>query len=175
MAVVGRGREKQPVLESRRHQPQRSAEFAVFAKGGRHQVVALVHDEQVPRQVGRPFGRLTSCEELLAHIRLAEVVIRSDDAAERTPGVGVHAEPPLQPLGALPVHDLEAQRELFPEFVPPLLAQRGGRENQNALNAPSQEQLGEDQTGLDGLPETHVVGDQQFTRGIRSAFRSGTS
>ena len=161
VAVVGCGREEQPVLELRRDQPQRAAELAVLAERSGHQVVALVHDQQVPRQVRRALGNAGGGEELLAHVGLAQVVVGGDDAVEGTPRVRVHTEAAAEAVGRLPVHDLEAQRELVAEFVAPLVAKRRRGEDEDAPYAPSEQQLGEDQSRLDGLAQTDVVGDQQ--------------
>ena len=46
--LCGVAEEKEAVLELGRHQTQHSAQLAVFAEGRRHQVVALVDDQQVP-------------------------------------------------------------------------------------------------------------------------------
>jgi hypothetical protein len=40
----------------------------------------------------------------------------------------------------------------------------------------AQKELAHDEGGLDGLPEAHVVGDEEpFTRGWRSARSSGSN
>ena len=161
VAVVGRGGEKQPVLELGRHQPEHLAEPAVFAEGGRHQVVALIDDQQVPGQMGRALRRAAGGQELLQHVRLAQVVIGGDDPAERAPRVGVHPQAAAQALGRRAVHDVEPERELLPEFFLPLPAQRGRGQDQDPSNTAPQEQLGEDQPGFDGLAQTDVVGQQQ--------------
>ena len=107
VAVVGRGREEQAVLELRRQEAQHPAQLVVFAEGRGHQVVALVDDQQVPGQVRRALRRAAGGEELLEYVGLTEIVVRGDDAAERAPGRGVHAEAAAQALGPLAVHDLE--------------------------------------------------------------------
>ena len=60
------------MLESRRYQSQGAAELAVLAERGRHQVVAFIDDQQVPRQVRGPFRGMACRQELLAHVRLAQ-------------------------------------------------------------------------------------------------------
>ena len=149
------------MLESRRHQSQGAAQLAVLAERGRHQVVTLIDDQQVPRQVRGPFRGMACRQELLAHVRLAQVVVGSDDPVERTPRIGVHAEAPARAVGLMAVHHLEAQRELLPQLVAPLPAQRGGCEHQDTADAATEQQLGEDQPRFDGLAEPDVVGDQQ--------------
>ena len=71
MAVVRRGRKEQAVLELRCDQAQSPAEFTVFPERRGHEVVTLVDDQEIPRQVRRPFGGTTGGEELLADVRLA--------------------------------------------------------------------------------------------------------
>ena len=173
VAVVRRRGEEQPVLEPRRHQPEHLAEPAVFAEGGRHQVMALVDDQQVPWQMRRARRRVAGRKELLLHVRLAQVVIGSDGAAERAPRVGVHAQAAAQTLGFRTVHDREPKRKLFPEFFLLLPAQRGRRQDQDPLDAAAQQQLGEDQSGLDSLAETDVVGQQQADAGHPERLQQG--
>ena len=48
VSVVGRGGEEEAVLELRSHQPQHAAQLAVLAERRGHQVVAFVHDQQIP-------------------------------------------------------------------------------------------------------------------------------
>ena len=110
------------MLELRRKESQHSAKLAVLAEGRRHQVVALVDDQEVPGKVRRSLGSAAGREELLQDVGLAQVVIGDDDAAERAPGARVHAEPAAQALGLVAVHDLEAERELLPELLLPLPA-----------------------------------------------------
>ena len=44
--------------------------------------MALVNDQQVPRQVRRTLGNVASRQELLEYIRLPKVVVRGYDAIE---------------------------------------------------------------------------------------------
>ena len=149
------------MLESRCHQSQGAAQLAVLPERRRHQVVAFIDDQQVPRQVRGPFRGMAGRQELLAHVRLAQIVVGRDDTVERTPRIGVHAEAPARTVGLVAVHHLEAKRELLPQLVAPLPAQRGGGEHQDAADASPEQQLGEDQPRFDGLAEPDVVGDQQ--------------
>ena len=114
MAVVWGGGEEQPVFEVRCDQAQGLAKVAVFAERRRHQVVAFVHDQEVPGQMRGARWRTAGREELLTHVGLAQVVVRRDDAAERGPGVGVHAQAAPQLFGALPVHDIEPSARTSP-------------------------------------------------------------
>ena len=160
MAVVRGCGEEEPVLELRRHESQHAAKLAVFAERRRHQVVALVDDQQVPGQMRRALRGTAGGVELLLHIGLAQVVVGGDDAAERAPGIRVHAESAAQALGCLAVHDLEPEGELVPELFLPLPAQRRGGEDEDTLDAAPEQQLGENQPRLDGLAEADVVGDE---------------
>ena len=161
MAVVRGGGEKEPVLELGREAPQHLAKLTVLTEGGRHQVVALVHDEEVPGKMRRPLRGAAGRAELLQHVRLAQVVIGGDDAAERAPGVRVHAEPAAQALGLVAVHHLESERELLPELLLPLSAERGRGEDEDPPDAAPEEKLGEDEPRLHRLPEADVVGDEK--------------
>ena len=87
-------------------------------------------------------------------------MVGGDDAAERAPGIRVHAESAAQALGCLAVHDLEPEGELVPELFLPLPAQRRGGEDEDTLDAAPEQQLGENQPCLDGLAEADVVGDE---------------
>ena len=161
MAVVRGGGEKEPVLELRREEPQHSAKLAVLAEWRRHQVVALVDDEEVPGKMRRSLRSATRREELLQNVGLAQVVIGSDDAVERAPRVRVHPEPTAQALGLVTVHDLEAERELLPELLLPLPAERRRGEDQDPPDATPEEKLGEDEPRLHRLPEADIVGDEK--------------
>ena len=161
VAVVRGGGEEQAMLELRRHLAQHPAQATVLAHGRRHQVVALVHNEQVPRQVRGTIGRLAGGEEALEHVRLAQVVVGGDDAAEQAPRVRVHAQLAACGFGALAIHHLEIEGELLLQFVAPLRAERCRREHQHPANAAANEEFGEHETGFHGLAEAHVVGEQQ--------------
>jgi hypothetical protein len=59
------------------------------------------------------------------------------------------------------VHDAELEAELVAHLVAPLELQAGGTHDEHGAGTVAQEQLLGDETGLDGLAETHVVGDEQ--------------
>jgi len=115
--------------------PEHPAELAVLAEGRRHEVVAFVHDQQVPWEMGRSVRGPARGKKLFPYVRLPEVVVGRDDPAERAPRVGVDPEPAAQLLRRLAVDHLEGQRELLPELLPPLVPERGGGENENAADA----------------------------------------
>jgi len=82
--------------------------------------VALVDDEQIPREVWRTCGRVTGGEELVEDVGLAEVVVRRDGSAERAPRVGVHPEPFAEAVGLTTIDEVKGERELLPQLVAPL-------------------------------------------------------
>ena len=135
MAVVGRGREKKAVLEPGGQESEGLAELAVFTERRRHEVVAFVHDQQIPREMGRSFGRRAGGKELLPYVRLPEIVVGRDDPGKRSPRVGIDAELSAMAFRGLTVDHLEGQRELLPEFLLPLVTERGGCENEDATDA----------------------------------------
>ena len=162
VAVVGSRTQEQPVLEVRCHEAERATEVAVLAEGRRHQVVALVNDQQIPRQVRRVRRCSARGDELLEDVVLPQVVVRRDDAAEGTPRIRVHAEAFAKRVRLRAVDQIEVQRELGPHLLLPLRPERGRRQNQHALDAPAQQQLGENQAGFHRLAEADIVGDQQI-------------
>ncbi|HEY3672016.1 MAG TPA: hypothetical protein VGN51_13850 [Acidimicrobiia bacterium] len=56
---------------------------------------------------------------------------------------------------------LETFAELLVQLVAPLLAETRGRQHEDAASETTQHQLLEDQAGLDGLAETHLVGQDR--------------
>ena len=88
-------------------------------------------------------------------------MVGGDDAAERAPGVRVHSKTATKAFGLLAVHHVEAKRELLPQLFLALAAERRRGEDQDSPDATPEQQLGEDQPRLDGLAETHVVGDEE--------------
>ena len=162
MAVVRRRREEQPVFETGSDPPQHLAQLAVVAEGRGHQVVAFVDNQEVPGKPGRSVGRLAGGQELLLDVRLAQVVVGGDDAAEGAPGVCVDAEFAAQPLRPVAVDDLEWQGELGVEFLAPLHAQCRRRQDEHPADASAQQELLQDEPGFDGLAEPDIVGDEQI-------------
>ncbi|OPZ41969.1 MAG: hypothetical protein BWY94_02264 [Actinobacteria bacterium ADurb.BinA094] len=149
------------MLEARREQAHHAAEVAVLAERRRHEVMALVDDQQVPRKVRRALPGSGRRHELLEHVVLTQVVVRGDDAAERPPWTRIHAETAPQRRRLVAVDEVEPQRELLPHLVAPLQAQRGRREDQHPPYASADQELAQNQSRLDGLAQSHVVGEQQ--------------
>ena len=109
-------------------------------------------------------GRL---EELLQHVGHPQVVHRRDDAGERLPGVGVDPQAAAKLEGRVGVDDLEVEVELAAKLVLPLPLEHGRAEDEDAPDAPPQEQFFEDQAGLDRLAEADAVGQEQADTGHR--------
>ena len=89
LAVVGRGRGEEAMLEQEPDFPQHPGTLACTPAALRGEMVALVHDQQVPRGVGHRaaigfgIGADTGClEELLQHVGHSQVVHRRDDPWE---------------------------------------------------------------------------------------------
>ena len=73
-------------------------------------------------------------------------------------------------MGFVSVNQIETQGELVPHLVSPLEAQRCGRQNQDPLDPATDEQLAQDQPGLDRLAEADIVGDQEAHTGHLESF-----
>ena len=63
---------------------------------------------------------------------------------------------------ALAVDDVEGEAELGLELVLPLQRHRGRNGDQDEVDAAPQQQLAQDEAGLHGLAEPHIVGDQHI-------------
>ena len=92
-------------------------------------------------------------------------MVGRDDAAEGPPRIGVHAELPAESFGRPAVDHFKGQRELLPEFLLPLIAKGRRCQNEDSADAPPEEEFREDQAGLDRLPESHIIRDQQADPG----------
>jgi hypothetical protein len=93
---------------------------------------------------------------------LGEQTVRQDEA--RAGGPGIDGEPvQAAQLGqALAVDDVEGQAKFGLQLVLPLQRHGGRCGHQNEVDPPPQQELAQDETGLYGLAETHVVGDQHI-------------
>jgi hypothetical protein len=76
---------------------------------------------------------------------------------------GVDPEAPLAAAAGdeLAAHHLEAQAEAAHHLVAPLQADRGRADDQDEAGLLAQDQLLQDQAGLDRLAEADVVGDEE--------------
>ena len=73
----------------------------------------------------------------------------------------------------LTVDHLEGQRELLPEFLLPLVTERGGCQNEDAPDTAAEQEFGEDEPGFDGLAESNVVRDEQTDPGHAQGLQEG--
>jgi hypothetical protein len=132
--------------------------------------VAFVDDEEVPGEVRGTFWGAAGSEELFEYVFLAEVVTGGDDAAEGAPRVGVHAESAAECVRFGAIDEIEREGEFVPHFVTPLQSKCGRGEDEDSLEAATEQQFGEDQSGFDGFAESHVVGDEQTDAGHAECF-----
>lgn len=149
------------MLEEGNDLPEHLGEIAFLPHRRGREVVRLVHDQEVPRQVDRSFGRPARRAELLQDVRLLQVMVGSNDSLICPPRICVEADPLAQSLRLGPVDDVEGERELLPHLLPPLGPQGGRAEDQDAADPAAEDQLGQDETRLDRLAEPHIVGDQE--------------
>ena len=159
MAVVRRRREEKPVFEPPGDVAHGLGELAVdgvAGAAGRRGVVRLVQDQQGTRPEPAQDVAQPSSVGLVG-----QQPGRHDEARTRRPGV--HPEPaqPPQLRQALPVDDGEGQAELRLQLVLPLQGHGWRRGHQREVDAAAQQQLAQDQTGLDRLPQANIVGDQE--------------
>lgn len=141
------------------------------ARGGRRDMVGLVHDEDVegvaarrPRPPG--VGQHLAQQPLGAHAR--QPGHGDDDArveAQRVGGQAVGA-----PVGGDPgrVDDDELQAELLAHLVTPLLGEARRADDDDRAGPVAQQELLDDQAGLDRLAEPDVVCEQKIrARGLQ--------
>jgi hypothetical protein len=163
--VWGRG-EEEPVLAvggkgADRLCPERVGGVVATAAGRSH-AVRLVHDEDVePTRIGGlSLGREHLAEQAERALALEEVDGR-DESREVVPRV--HVETALAPelLQQLGIDDAEVQPELVPHLIAPLDLERGRADHEDPARPVTHNQLLDHEPGLDGLAQTHVVGDQE--------------
>ena len=75
-------------------------------------------------------------------------------------GVEPFPQLPRDVGAALGVEQNEDLVELPPELAEPLHGEGGGRHHQGALGTPGAQEASEDEAGLDGLAEAHLVGQE---------------
>jgi hypothetical protein len=169
--VVRRGREKQAVFEERRELAHRAGEGRVgrgagAARGGG--VVGLVEHEHralglVAQEVAQGGGV----------VRVAQERVRDDEARVRAPGVELPPALAAARAEPLAVDDDEGEPEARVELVAPLGEHRRGRGHHHAAHALAQHELADDERGLDGLAEAHVVGDEEPHAGLFERAQEG--
>src|SRR5262249_12637419 len=87
------------------------------------------------------------------------------EPGEVGPGVDVQAAAATQVPQQLAVHDAEVEAELVPHLVPPLDLERSGANDQDATCPVADDQLEDDQPGLDGLAQADRVEDAEADPG----------
>jgi hypothetical protein len=159
VAVVRGGGEEQAVLEARGELAGELCQIGVdgvallVARGG--DVVGLVEHQHALAAAlaeGHAQGLLV--------FGAAQGLIGDDESPAALPGVGADAALAADPGDVLAVDDLEAQAEAALHLALPLQADGGGADDQDQVEALAEEQLLQDEAGLDGLAEADVVGDE---------------
>lgn len=91
----------------------------------------------------------------------AERLVRDDEARVRPPHRNL--EPALLTTAGdeVAVEDLKVETEALLHLVAPLQRDRGGADDEHAVDALAEHKLLHHQPGLDGLPQADVVGDEQ--------------
>jgi hypothetical protein len=88
-----------------------------------------------------------------------------DRAPQRFPAGGGEGRDDDGPVGAAvplaALRDRGRQAELALHLLAPLVDQAGRGDHQRAVGKPAHPQLGQDQPGLDGLPEADLVGEDR--------------
>ena len=89
-------------------------------------------------------------------------VVRHDEGAAGSPDIDAEAVLATHRGDELAIDDLEGETELRAQLVLPLQGHRRRRGNQGEVDASAQQQLAQDQAGLDRFAEADIVGDQQI-------------
>ena len=148
----------------------------VDGAAGGGDLVALVQDEQgalglVPQgveqqlQVRRSLGVLGALT--------AQEGVGDDEVG--VGGPGVHAPAALSTAGGhkVAVVQGEGQTKALLQLLLPLDGDGGGRDDKDPLDALAEQELLEDEPGLDGLAQAHVVGDEEVDSGEFQSFAQG--
>jgi hypothetical protein len=103
----------------------------------------------------------------------AEERVGEDEALLGGPGVDLVAAL-LAGLGdEVAVVDLEVEAEALVELFLPLEADAGGGDDEDEVDALAEEELLEDEAGLDGLAKADVVGDEEVGAGELEGLHEG--
>ena len=132
----------------RRQRAQRRNRVVPF--GVRRDTVRFVDDHDVP----------AAGERRRQNLRTLHVVDRCDRDRHGRPGVDAHGQLRRAASGLAHVDDRGVDAESVAKLPGPLLEQAGRRENQDAVHGASRHELGDDQAGLDGLPEPDFIRDE---------------
>ncbi len=165
VTVVRCSAQEDAVLAQRRQATQHLAQVAVLPQGCGHEVMAFIHNQQIPRKSRQWPGlllRLGRGMELFLDIRLTQVVVRGHDAVGRAPRIGVWPQFTAHRVGAVAIDHIEVQRKFVPHFIAPLQAQGGRTKDQHALHAPPPQQFGDDQSRFHRFTQANIVSHQQI-------------
>ena len=132
------------MLEVRRQDAEHLGQFALLPKRRRHQVVNLIHDEKIPRQMGRTVRYAAGSDKRLQNIRLLQVVERRDNPGERPPGICIEAKPSSKAVRLVAVNNVERQGKLVIHFLLPLRPERRWRQDKDTPNAPADQEFAQD-------------------------------
>ena len=133
----------------------------------RCRVMRLVEDQQRTRS--ECAKKITQAGNLGL---IGQQVVRDDETRPGGPWIDAEATQSAQVGDAFAIDDRKSQPEFGLEFVLPLQRHRWRCGYDREVDAPPQQQLAQDQRGLDRLAEADVVGAQhRLTRGSLSAFR----
>ena len=146
-------------------------------RAARRDVVGLVDDEDVEREAVSlgPLRREGVSQQALGPLA-GQPGHGDDDPREQRERVGVQAVGSAHVAHRLGVDDREVETELLGHLVLPLQAESGRADDDDRAGPVAQQQLLDDQAGLDGLAEADVVGEQQVgARASSEPARSGSS
>jgi hypothetical protein len=124
--------------------------LGAWGEGMPGEVMGLIDDEQIPPGLERLFGP--------AGLGAEEGEAAEDELAiEEGIGIGLGG---FDRLAAFGVKEAEEQVEAAPEFDKPLVDEAFWNQNQNAGGSPREVESVQDEAGLDGFPQTHLVGQK---------------
>ena len=160
MAVVRRGGQEQAVLETTSEIADRTGElrlYPVTPATRRRGVVGLVQDQQAARlHLAEPFAHGVRVS------RIDEKVVGDEKSAVGTPRIDAEAPLLANPSEIRAVEDYEYEAEALLHLGLPLLQHGRGRGDHDRLDLLAKQQLTSDETGLDGLAQARVVGDEEI-------------
>ena len=167
IAVVWGGRQEQPMLEVRADGTDEACALTlqrVVRTGSGGNVVCFIDDQHVE------FAWIAGVRrQNIAHgaqsFAALDPVHGCDQARMRSPGIGMDAAIAAQLLNVGRVDNPEIKAKLFQHLDTPLFLQRCGADDQDGPSTVPQQHLLDDETGLDGLAQADVIGDEQIDAG----------
>ena len=151
------------MLEAPAEVADRSGELGldpVAPAARRRGVMGFVQNKHATRkQLTQPFAHRVRV------VRIDEQVVRHEEAAVGTPRVDPEAPLLANPGEIRAVEDHEEEAEALLHFGLPLLQHGRGSGDDDCLRLLAKQQLAGDESGLDGLAEAGVVGDEQVDAG----------